>query len=105
MVDNDDQYNRVKDTLSRAEKSRDNLIEAISQTGTNEAITAKIKECEEVIKEATPVIRVLLEEGRKEEAVELLTTMQEVIIMLGNKTEHFYRKSKRVSEFIDNLAD
>ena len=52
MVDNDDQYNRVKDTLSRAEKSRDNLIEAISQTGTNEAITAKIKECEEVITEA-----------------------------------------------------
>ena len=51
-VDNDDDYNRVKDTLSRAEKSRDNLIEAISQTGVNDAITAKIKECEAIIKEA-----------------------------------------------------
>lgn len=51
-VDNDDDYNRVKDTLSRAEKSRDNLIEAISQTGVNEAITAKIKECEAIITEA-----------------------------------------------------
>lgn len=51
-VDNDDDYNRVKDTLSRAEKSRDNLIEAISQTGVNDAITAKIKECEAIIQEA-----------------------------------------------------
>lgn len=51
-VDNDDDYNRVKDTLSRAERSRDNLIEAISQTGINDAITAKIKECEAIIKEA-----------------------------------------------------
>lgn len=51
-VDNDDDYNRVKDTLSRAEKSRDNLIEAISQTGINDAITAKIKECEAIINEA-----------------------------------------------------
>ena len=44
--------NNVKDTLSRAEKSRDNLIEAISQTGVNDAITAKIKECEAIIQEA-----------------------------------------------------
>ena len=51
-ADNDDDYNRVKDTLSRAEKSRDNLVEAISQTGVNDAITAKIKECEAIIKEA-----------------------------------------------------
>ena len=50
-TDNNDQYNRVKDTLSRAETSRDNLIEAIIQTGTNEAITAKIKDM--VFNEAT----------------------------------------------------
>ncbi len=51
-VDNDEQYSRVKETLVRAEKSRDNLIEAISQTGVNDAITAKIKECEAIIQEA-----------------------------------------------------
>lgn len=51
-VDNDEQYSRVKDTLSRAEQSRDNLIEAISHTGINEAITKKINECEAIISEA-----------------------------------------------------
>jgi hypothetical protein len=51
-VDNDEQYSRVKDTLSRAEQSRDNLIEAISHTGINEAITKKINEYEAIISEA-----------------------------------------------------
>lgn len=51
-IDNDEQYSRVKDTLSRAEQSRDNLIEAISHTGINEAITKKINECEAIISEA-----------------------------------------------------
>ena len=47
----------------------------------------------------------MLEEGRKEEAIELLTTMQEVIIMLGNKVEQFYGESKSVSEFIALLEE
>ena len=53
----------------------------------------------------TDIRREAIEEGRKEEAVELLTTMQEVIIMLGNKTEQFYGESKRVSEFIALLEE
>lgn len=44
-----EQYIEVEDNLKTLEKSRDNLIEAIIQTGSNEAIAAKINEYERQI--------------------------------------------------------
>ena len=58
-----------------------------------------------VIEEAKPVIRVLLEEGKEQQVVELLTTMQEVIITLGNKTEQCYGECMEVSELISLLEN
>ena len=43
----DVQYNEIKTNLKILEKSRDNLVEAIAQTGVNDTISAKIKEYEE----------------------------------------------------------
>ncbi len=76
-----------------------------TKEGLNNVRQKELLELEEVIKEATPVIRGLLQEGRKEQAVQLLTTMQEVVIMLGNKVEQFYGESKSVSEFITLLEE
>ena len=76
-----------------------------TKEGLNLQNKKELIELEQVIKEATPVIRGLLEEGRKEQAVELLITMQEVVIMLGNKVEQFYGESKSVSEFIALLEE
>lgn len=47
---NNEEYNEAKSTLKILENSRDNLIDAIIQTGSNEAITAKIKEFDKQIK-------------------------------------------------------
>lgn len=46
---NNEQYNEAKNNLKTLEKSRDNLIETIIQTGANETISDKIKEYEQQI--------------------------------------------------------
>lgn len=103
-TDNNDQYNRVKDTLSRAETSRDNLIEAIIQTGTNEAITAKIKECEAIIKEA----KIFLETFEKDCSQNTITEndVQEMIDKLKEylmNPENIQRSKFILSQYIESI--
>ncbi len=103
-TDNNDQYNRVKETLSRAETSRDNLIEAIIQTGTNEAITAKIKECEAIIKEAKIFLDTFEKDCSqntitKNDVIEMIDKLKEYLM----NPENIQRSKFILSQYIESI--
>lgn len=56
-----------------------------------------------VLDEARPVVHSLLENGQNAQTVELLATMQELIISLGNKTEQIYGETEATANIISVL--
>lgn len=85
IATNDTQYNEVKNNLKALIKSRDNLIEAIIQTGSNEAISAKINEYEKQIADSKKFIenyekynieRVITEDEVRDKIIQLREYME-----------------------------
>ena len=63
----------------------------------------EIRELFSALDEACPVIRSLLENNQKMQAVELLATMQELVITLGNKIEQVYGETEDTAAIISVL--
>ena len=61
------------------------------------------KELFSIINEACPVVRTLLETNQNSQAVELLTTMQELVITIGNKIEQVYGETEATAAIISVL--
>ncbi|MBP3610403.1 MAG: glycosyltransferase [Lachnospiraceae bacterium] len=65
----------------------------------------ELQELVSVLKEAGPAVRSLLAAGEKNTAVELLATMQEVMVALGNKIEELYGENERTAGVISLLVE
>jgi len=100
----DEEYNAVKLNLKVLEKSRNNLVDAIAQTGVNDTISAKIKEYEKQISNAKDFIK-----KYEERKVERVITEDEVREQINQLKEYFYNpknitKTKYVlSQYIERI--
>lgn len=104
LAKEDDSYKEAVMNLKVLEKSRDNLIEAIVQTGVNEAISRKIKEfekqiadCKEYIEtcESQTVVRTITEQEVMEK-IQLLKSEME-------NPENLARTKYLLTEYIDRI--
>lgn len=100
----DSEYTEAKNNLKVLEKSRDNLVEAIIQTGTNETISAKIKEYEAKISstkeflksyENKEINRVITEAEIRNQISKLKEYMQ--------KPENLVKTKYVLSQYIDKI--
>jgi len=100
----DVQYNEIKTNLKILEKSRDNLVEAIAQTGTNDTISAKIKEYEEQILKSKAFIQM-----HKERKIDRIITESEVREQINQLKDYFYnpeniaRTKYVLSQYIERI--
>ena len=100
----DSEYTEAKNNLKVLEKSRDNLVEAIIQTGTNETISSEIKEYEAKISstkeflksyENKEINRIITEDEIRNQISKLKEYMQ--------KPENLVKTKYVLSQYIDKI--
>ena len=107
------EYQKTQDGLKQQAQLSQMVFNSLAQFGmqSKESETAmkhakEKKELQEMfaaLKEACPVIHTLLESGENTQAVELLATMQELIISFGNKLEQVYGETEATAAVISVL--
>lgn len=98
------QYEEAKENLKVLEKSRDNLIEAIIQTGTNESISARIRDYEQQISNTKQFIESI--EQRVQTAVITVEDVKSKINELRAymlKPENMTRTKYFLSQYIERV--
>lgn len=101
---NDEQYISANNSLKSMKQSREYLIEAIAQTGTNEAITEKILLLEEQIKQTNNYIetyknQVVKSEISEEDVKERIETLREYFL----NPKNIVRTKYVLSQYIERI--